>query len=70
MSLNDVNLWFSGRHITSWQLILVGGLKQSKKNNTNPPTLPSSSQGRAAPGTTFGVELCLQHHPLQRPLKL
>ena len=24
----------------------------------NPPTLPSSCQGRAAPGTTLGVELC------------
>ena len=26
-----------------------------------PPTLPSSSQGRAAPGTTSGVELCRRH---------
>ena len=28
-----------------------------------PPTLPSSSQGRAAPGTTLGVELCLRSIP-------
>ena len=28
---------------------------------------PSSSLGRAAPGTTLGVELCLQNQPLQRP---
>ena len=27
----------------------------------NPPTLPSSSQGRAAPGTTAGVEPCCFH---------
>ena len=28
---------------------------------------PSSSLGRAAPGTTLGVELCLQNQPLHRP---
>ena len=34
-------------------------LRLQTYKNHNPPTLPSSSQGRAAPGTTSGVELCL-----------
>ena len=34
-----------------------------KTANRYPPTLPSSSQGRAAPGTTLGVELCLRSIP-------
>ena len=35
-------------------------ITSEESRNGNPPTLPSSSRGRAAPGATFGVELCLR----------
>ena len=72
-----------GGQVPQNHILMQGKVKNKKRNSKwqeiktiissellkNPPTLPSSSQGRAAPGTTLGVELCLQNHPAQRPLK-